>query len=127
MSAKSHRPRGLGRAGGKLWDEITGAVADGWKLDGRDEALLTRACRLADVEADLRTDVTRHGRMVTGSTGQLVVNPALKEARMTAATVAQIVAKVEIRPPRARTGHLSKAQRDQLGDARARRWPRAGS
>jgi len=121
MSART-KPRGLGRSGTRLWEEITGAVAPGWELDGRDVALLARACRLADVEADLRADVERDGRVVSGSTGQPVVHPALKEARQTATAIAAIVAKVEIREPRARTGHLDKAARDQLGDARRKRW-----
>src|SRR4051812_30156749 len=121
MSAP-RRPRGLARPGGQLWDEITGAVAADWALDGKDLALLTRACRLADVEAELRADVARDGRMVTGSTGQPVVNPALKEARLTAAAIAGIVGRVEIRPPQQRTAHLAKSARDQLRDARMRRW-----
>lgn len=121
MSAPS-KPRGLGRSGSKLWEDITGAVAPGWQLDGRDVALLARACRLADTEAELREDVKRDGRTVLGSAGQITVHPALREARQTAAAIATIVAKVEIREPRARTGHLDKRARDQLGDARRKRW-----
>jgi hypothetical protein len=116
------KPRGLDTAGSKLWGDVIGAVAPGWELDGRDLALLTRACRLADVEAELREDVARDGRTVVGSQGQPVLHPGIREARQAAIAVAALVAKVEIREPRARTGHLDKRARDQLGDARRKRW-----
>src|SRR4051794_33713590 len=94
------RPRGLGRAGGKLWDEIVASVAEGWQLDGRDEALLLRACLLADTAEALQADVAAQGRMTLGSQGQPVLHPAVREIRATMTAIATIAAKVEIAPPR---------------------------
>lgn len=119
------RPHGLGRAGGRLWDEITASVPDGWELDGRDLALLRRACELADSEATLRASVRADGQIVTGSHGQPVLHPAVREARQTTVALAAVLSRVEVKPPHQRTGGMSKRQRDQLRDARAKRWPKA--
>jgi hypothetical protein len=120
------RPRGLGRAGGKLWDEITASVPDGWELDGRDLALLRRACDLADTEADLRASVAADGQVIPGSRGQPVLHPAVREARQTTVALSAVLRRIELKPPQPGTRHLSKRARDQLADARRARWPRAG-
>jgi hypothetical protein len=98
------RPRSLGRAGGKLWDEIVASVAEGWRLDGRDEALLLRACQLADTAEALQADVAAQGRVVPGSMGQPTLHPGIREIRATTTAIAAVLAKVELRPPAAKTG-----------------------
>jgi hypothetical protein len=117
------RPRGLGRAGGKLWEDILASVPDGWELDGRDLALLKRACDLADVEDGLRKLVAKDGQLIAGSNGQPVLHPAIREARQTTVAVAAVLKRVDLKPPMVRTGAMNKRQRDQLADARRSRWP----
>jgi phage terminase small subunit len=101
-----------------LWRSVLAAVHDGWELDERDLAVLERACRLADRAAELEAAITEHGTMTKGSTGQLVVNPAVAEARQTHAAVARLLGQIEIAPPKATTRHLNGRQRDVLRDLR---------
>lgn len=111
-------PAGLAESGRALWAAAFAAVDPDWELDERDQALLERACRLADTEHELEAAITEHGTMTTGSTGQLVVNPAVAELRQTHAAVARLLGQIEIAPPKATTGHLSGRQRNVLRDLR---------
>ena len=115
-------PRGLKPAGLKLWRQIVDGRAEGWTLTADDLTVLEECCRLRDAEQRLQARVDHEGDMVAGSEGQPVVNPALKELRMTRALVMTNVKKVQINRPREHTAHLDKAGRDQLGDARRKRW-----
>jgi hypothetical protein len=115
-------PAGLRTAGLKLWADTHEGVAPGWKLDVADLELLEQACRLKDTAVRLQRRVDHEGTTVQGSEGQMVAHPLLREVRMTRALVVATLKKVEIAPPRARTAHLDKRGRDQLRDARARRW-----
>jgi P27 family predicted phage terminase small subunit len=119
-------PKGLGDQGRALWRRIVNDVADGWELDARDLVLLTSACRLADQVHALELVVAEEGVMSKGSAGQPVPHPAAVEIRLSRVAQAQLLGKVELAPPAERTGHLNKRQRDQLRDARAKRWPKAG-
>src|SRR5262245_24494817 len=115
-------PDDLGAAGTALWTAITGAVASSWQLDGRDLAWLTDACRMADRREALSEAVDRDGLIVMGSAKQLAVHPAVREIRSLTTAIAGVLARVELRAPRQGTRHLDKAGRDQLRDARQRRW-----
>lgn len=118
-------PDGLGPPGRALWRKVSADVADGWRLDARDEHLLRGACRAADVIAALERAVKRDGEVVKGSKGQTRLHPALTEARMQRDLQAKLLAKVELEPPAQKTGHLSGRQRDQLANARKARWGKA--
>src|SRR4051812_35013878 len=116
-------PNGLRTEGLRLWRDTLAGVADGWRLDVADLTLLEEACRLRDTAARLQRRVDREGTEVTGSEGQTVAHPLLREVRMTRALMVATIKRVEIAPPRQRTGGMSKRQRDQLADARRSRWP----
>lgn len=120
-------PKGLKEPGAALWQATVADVAEGWALDSRDLAVLEQACRLRDAAAALERRVGRMGVMTTGSKGQPTLNPCVRELRVTRLAIASALGKVELRPPRQGTRHLSKRGRDQLADARRQRWPRAGS
>ena len=127
MSSAAGQPEGLEEAGAALWQSVLADVADGWQLDARDLALLEAACRAADRASQLDSEVERTGLMVAGSKGQPTLHPGVGEARQQRHLAATLLGKVEMSPPGERTGHLSARQRDQLNDARRRRWEgRAG-
>lgn len=70
-------PERLGEAGTALWRSLTGA----YELGPHELALLAVACRQADDVAALEEAIARDGLMVTGSTGQPVLNRAVTEVR----------------------------------------------
>lgn len=75
-------PEGLGEAGAALWSRIVEPrAAAGWLLDEREAAILSAACRQADDIAGLEAEIVSAGRMVEGSRGQPVLNPAITEVR----------------------------------------------
>ena len=115
-------PKGLKSAGLELWREVIAGVEPGWQLTVDDLTTLTECCRLRDTEARLERRVAREGDVVKGSTGSPVLNPALRELRVIRALVMSSIRRVQVNRPGARTAHLSKGQRDQLGDARRNRW-----
>lgn len=81
----------LGVAGAALWSDVTS------KYDLRvDElAVLERACVAADRVAVMEAE--RAGRVTaTGSTGQLVVHPLVKEIRETEAQIARFLASLKL-------------------------------
>lgn len=111
-------PGDLNERGRELWLAAFAAVDPEWFLDERDQALLERACQLADMESKLEAAITEHGVMTTGSTGQLAVSPAVGELRQTRAAIARLLGQIEIAPPKATTRHLNGRQRNVLRDLR---------
>ena len=115
-------PKGLKTAGLALWRLTVEGVEPKWKLTVDDLTVLEECCRLRDTEARLQRRVDHEGVTVKGSEGQMVAHPLLRELRMTRALVMTNIKKVQINKPRKHTAHLDKAGRDQLGDARRKRW-----
>jgi P27 family predicted phage terminase small subunit len=113
-------PIGLGKAGRALWTRITGDVRVGWDLDERDLMLLEGACAAHDRVAELEAVARREGVTGKGSRGQGVVHPAIGEARLQRALSAQLLGRVELTAPAARTGHLNGRQRAELRRAESR-------
>lgn len=79
--ARTVAPAGLKDAGKALWESILGDLEEGWQFDARELHLLARACRCADDLAALEKAVDEDGPTAKGSRGQIVVHPALAEAR----------------------------------------------
>lgn len=109
-------PAGLGKAGEALWRQIQDDVDDAYELDAREEALLERACKTADLAADLERDLRERGRWIEGSTGRQRLNPAVGELRLANASLTTILSKVELGASAPRTGHLNRRQRNVLRD-----------
>ena len=114
MSGIPKPPSGLGTSGRALWRRVCGDVADGWELDARDLAILESAARAADRVFELDQLVRTDGLMIRGSTGQERLHPAVGEARMQRQLCAMQLGRVELAPPKARTGHLNVRQRAEL-------------
>lgn len=70
-------PKGLGTAGRSLWRSI----AARWRLDEREHALLTQACKTADLIAQLEVLLATEGLTVIGSNGQPRLSPVPTEIR----------------------------------------------
>lgn len=85
-------PAGLGTAGGKLWRSTVDV------FDFTDEPhkvqILTQACRVADIVAELDEAAEEAPLTVRGSMGQPVISPFIAEARVQRALLAQLLGKL---------------------------------
>lgn len=113
-------PANLRKAGRALWRQIQADVDDALELDAREEAILQRACSMADLAADLAADLDEHGRWIEGSTGRQRLNPAVTELRQAETAIATLLSRVEMAPV-LRTGTLNSRQRNRLRDVTAGR------
>ncbi len=116
--SKPSRPRppaGLGNPGKTLWRSILGDIAADWEFDAREFHLLKRACRCADELKKLEDAVDRDSETVEGSRGQVVVHPALSEARQLRLVQLRLLSAIELVDPK---DALKSAT---PGQARARR------
>jgi hypothetical protein len=90
-------PAGLGRAGKALWRAIDAdLVRQRLELDAREVSWLTEACRVADRVAELEAAVDRDGVVASGSKGQPVPHPALREARLQRDQAARLLARLDL-------------------------------
>jgi hypothetical protein len=85
-------PAGLGLAGGRLWRSTVEV------FDFTDEPhkvhILTQACRVADVVAELDEAAEEAPLTVKGSMGQQVISPFIAEARAQRALLAQLLGRL---------------------------------
>lgn len=95
-------PKDLGAAGRELWDSILGDLPDDWTLDARELHSLKRACRCEDEMVALERAVDRGGETTTGSRGQIVVHPALGEARQLRLVQLRLLSVIEMENPDAK-------------------------
>jgi hypothetical protein len=116
----------LRREGAALYRRVLADVPVGMELDAVERETIKRAAQLVDLAAEVQADLEARGLWVPGSAGQDVMNPAVARLTTLHAAVAATLARVKLNPP-AKTGHLSKRQRDQLRDARRQRWPVANA
>src|SRR6476660_9110323 len=107
-------PASLGDAGKKLWREVH-AVFD-FEDEPHKVQVLTQACRVADVVAELDEAADEAPLTVKGSMGQQVISPFIAEARVQRALLAQLLG---------RLGLPDNDEDDEAGELRARR-SRAG-
>ena len=70
-------PRGLGKRGRAFWRKVSLEV----EFTDPEGELLLEVCRCLDTLDSLNASVSDLGPMVQGSAGQMVVNPAVSEAR----------------------------------------------
>lgn len=89
-------PVEFGVEGRKLWVAISAAVAEDCELDEREQAILALACRQADDLARLEQVIAAEGATTTGSTGQVVIHPALQEARQARQAIGRLLAALDL-------------------------------
>ena len=85
-------PPGLGSAGRSLWRSI----ARKWRLDEREHAVLSQACRTADLITQLEELLAREGLTVIGSNGQPRLSPVPTEIRQQRATLERLLAALSL-------------------------------
>jgi hypothetical protein len=86
------QPAGLDAAGKRLWK----SVVDVFDLDEEPHKVqvLTQACRVADIIAELDEHAAEAPLTVKGSQGQPVIQPTLSEARFQRALLAQLLGRL---------------------------------
>jgi hypothetical protein len=84
------------KAGAALVKAIRADLGDAYKLDEREEALLSLAAHQADDVERLEADIAERGTTVTGSTGQAVLNPSISEARQGRLALTKILAGITL-------------------------------
>lgn len=88
---KVKTPSGLGDAGAKLWEDVTGK----YELRADELVTLEAACRASDRIVAMEDE--RDGRVTaTGSMGQVVVHPLVAEIRAHEAQVTSLLAKLKL-------------------------------
>jgi hypothetical protein len=92
-------PAGLGAAGRRLWRSIHADLDPDWELDARELDLLSRAARCADEIAALEKVVDEQGTTTLGGAGQVVVHPALAEARQLRTLLMRLLGQIELHDP----------------------------
>ncbi|WP_282826952.1 P27 family phage terminase small subunit [Gulosibacter sediminis] len=84
---KPKTPAGLRGRGGRLWRDLHADL----EFDVHETELVLELCRTVNRIDELQATIDEHGTMVAGSTGQLIVNPAIAEQRQQQATLARLV------------------------------------
>lgn len=96
--AKPYAPRGLNRAGRKLWQEIT-HDQEGWSLRPDELRVLEDAARMADridIMENALSKLSDDQLLVKGSYGQPVIHPFIAEIRQARTTVAALLRQLRL-------------------------------
>lgn len=86
MARKQSAPTGLGPAGRRLWDEVTGE----YEVSADDRVVLTEACEVLDTMAALKQIVKREGHIAESSQG-IRTHPAVVELRQQRLVLARLL------------------------------------
>lgn len=117
--SKSDSPAGLGAEGLRMWREVVGK----YELRVDERVTLEAACRASDRLVLMRNQLGQMDLMLTGSTGQQVVNPLVAEIRAHEAQVSTLLAKLKL--PDASTGAGEQPRSTQARAAAQSRWAAA--
>ena len=100
-------PAGLKAKGKRLWADVTGA----YELRSDELDILEDVCREADLIDKIERELASADFMVTGSQGQMVVNPLIAEARQHRATKMSLWKRLDLPDPAASEDAPSNQQR----------------
>jgi hypothetical protein len=117
------QPAGFDAAGKRLWK----SVVDIFDLDEEPHKVqvLTQACRVADIIAELDEHATEAPLTVRGSQGQPVIQPTLAEARFQRALLAQLLGRLGLPDNNADDADDPKTRRRKAARTAAKaRWDR---
>lgn len=113
-------------AGRRLWNSI----AKDYDLRPDELRILEDACFEADLIEDLAKAQRAQPVMITGSMGQLVLNPLIAEVRQHRATLSALLTKLKLPDDEPEEGTGAPAADDRSSKARAAanaRWSRRGA
>ena len=116
MPEKSAAPADLGSRGRKFWRETVGQ----FDLTKAESEILREVCRTLDDLDRLAASIVADGAMTTGSAGQVVVNPAVTEARGSRALLHRLVAALNL--PDDEGDVVPSPRRIRAQHAAASRW-----
>lgn len=111
-------PNGLGERGSRLWSSIM----DDLEGDQHDADLVLETCRVLDVIDALAEAVDRDGVTVTGSRGQIVINPAVQEMRQQQVVFSRLIAQLNL--DEAELGAMLTARQAAAKRAGQAKWRR---
>ncbi len=111
-------PSNLG-AGKTLWKRVVGV----YDLRPDELRLLEDACREVDLTNALERVIRESPPMVTGSTGQLVVHPAIQEVRLHRTVLKQILGHLKLPDD---VGAAPPASSEKARAVANARWQRSG-
>ena len=86
----------LGPAGERIWSSAVEALPEGMRFGPHELSLLELAAHQADDLALLEAAIASNGAVLTGASGQPVLNAALSEARQARAAIARIIRQLNI-------------------------------
>lgn len=113
---KAPAPKNLGAAGLALWQKVTGQ----WTLRPDELRVLEDACREATLVDRIETELTNDDLMISGSQGQLVINPLVSEVRQHRGVLRGLLAQLKL--PDEGAGAEDGARSSQARDAAKSRW-----
>lgn len=116
MHEKPPTPKGLGTRGGKFWR----TTVQEFELSPGELQLLAESCRTLDILDALAALVARDGATTTGSAHQLVVHPAIGEARQQRLTLHRLLAALAL--PDDEGGKVPTAIQVRSATANRARW-----
>lgn len=85
-------PSWLKKRGRALWESV---LAD-WDYDEHEMQLIQEACRVLDTIDELTAAVDHDGVMIEGSTGQMVLHPAIGERRQQQITLSRLLSLLQL-------------------------------
>lgn len=119
--ARTQYPKGLSARGRAFWKSTT----DAFDLSDAELELLKEVCRSLDL-LDLMADrVELDGLMVTGSTGQLTIHPAVSQANGTRQLVGKLLAQLQL-PDESGEAEVQSFETARARKAAQVRWRKHG-
>ena len=103
------KPEGLGEAGSTLWDSLVGE----FELGPHEVRILIDACKVADVIDRCDQQAANDPLIAMGSMKQPVINPAIAEARVQRALLANLLSKLKLPLSDEREAELAQARSEQ--------------
>ena len=111
-------PSSLGVAGAQLYREVAGT----WTLRADEKRVLLDACAEADLVDDLAEAMDGQQKLVTGSQGQLVINPLISEQRQHRMALASLLKQLKLPDESA-----DESRSTQARNAANARWGKRGA
>jgi hypothetical protein len=112
-------PRLLGKRGRAMWRTLWAK----YDFDPHETDLVVEVCRTLDTIEDLSTQIDADGTMITGSTGQQILHPAIGERRQEQASYGRLVQMLNLPAADGGVG-LQRADSARASAASNARWRR---